>query len=117
MTTLLERRVQLEQRLRDLDGRLHQIEAELESHQTRDWDDLATEREGDEVLEGLGLSGQAEIQQIRAALQRIEAGEYGICTTCGTAISDARLDLLAFTPFCKSCAALAQGGRPAASFT
>lgn len=101
---LVARRAQLEARLADLDVRLHEIEEELDSHQSKDWEELATEREGDEVLEGLGTSGQAEIQMIKAALARIDAGEYGFCTICGKDISAERLDLLPHTPFCRNCA-------------
>jgi len=104
MTDLKHRRGQLEGRLADLDTRLHEIEAELDSHQTKDWEDSATEREGDEALEALGLSGQAEIQQIKAALARMDRGAYGECVKCGTPIAEARLDLLPFTPFCARCA-------------
>ncbi len=104
MTDHTRRRAELEQRLADLDARLHGIEDELDSHQSKDWEDSATEREDEEVLERLGLSGQAEIQQIKAALSRLEDGEYGYCVTCGAEISAARLDLLPATPFCKKCA-------------
>lgn len=104
MTSTAGRKAQLEARLADLKGRLAGIEAELDSHQTADWEDLATEREGDEVLEGMGLSGQQEIRQIEAALQRIAAGEYGFCAKCGAEIGAARLDVLPFTPFCRTCA-------------
>ena len=104
MTDLKDRRAQLEQRLADLDARLHEIEDELDSHQSKDWEELATEREGDEVLESLGVSGQAEIDQIKAALVRMDAGEYGVCVKCGNEIREARLDLLPFTPFCATCA-------------
>ena len=98
------RRAQLEERLAFLDARLHEIDAELDSHQSKDWEELATEREGDETLERLGQSGQAEMAQIRAALGRMDAGEYGVCVTCGDEISEERLDLLPFTPFCRKCA-------------
>jgi RNA polymerase-binding transcription factor DksA len=104
MPDLAIRRAQLEERLAFLDARLHEIDAELDSHQSKDWEELATEREGDETLERLGQSGQAEMAQIRAALARMDAGEYGICVTCGNAISEERLDLLPFTPFCRACA-------------
>lgn len=105
MTSLETRREQLEARLADLQGRLAGIEAELDSHNAADWEELATEREGDEVLEGMGLSGQQEIRMIEAALQRIAAGEYGYCVKCGAEIGAARLDVLPFTPFCRDCAA------------
>ena len=104
MPDLAIRRAQLEERLAFLDARLHEIDAELDSHQSKDWEELATEREGDETLERLGQSGQAEMAQIRAALGRMDAGDYGICVTCGNAISEERLDLLPFTPFCRTCA-------------
>ncbi|MEZ5754297.1 MAG: TraR/DksA C4-type zinc finger protein [Paracoccaceae bacterium] len=105
MTSLQARKEQLETRLADLQGRLAGIEAELDSHNAADWEELATEREGDEVLEGMGLSGQQEIRMIEAALQRMAAGEYGSCVKCGAEISAARLDVLPFTPFCRDCAA------------
>lgn len=104
MTNLDQRRQQLMDRLADLNARLLEIEEELDSHQSKDWEELATEREGDEVLERMGTSGQAEIRQIRAALDRMDAGEYGFCVKCGETISEERLDLLPFTPFCRKCA-------------
>jgi len=105
MTSISTRKIQLETRLADLKGRLSGIEAELDSHQSSDWEELATEREGDEVLEGMGLTGQLEIRRIEAALERIASGEYGICAKCGAEIGDARLDVLPYTPFCRNCAA------------
>ena len=82
------------------------IEVELDSHQARDWEDLATERESDEVLEGMGLAAQSELRVIDAALLRVEAGSYGICARCETEIGEERLDVVPFTPLCRDCAAL-----------
>lgn len=104
-TPLAERRAWLENRLAELDSRLHEIEDELESHNSRDWEELALEREEDEVLESMGTSGQAEIAKINAALKRMDEGEYGFCVQCGKEISDERLDVVPYTPFCRSCAA------------
>lgn len=104
MTDLTARRTQLMTRLRELDRRLHAIEDELDDPRPRDWEEAAVEREGDEVLESLGLQGEAEIRRIRAALARLRAGEYGLCVTCAAPISEARLDLLPDTPFCMTCA-------------
>lgn len=98
------RKGQLLARLAELDSRLHGIETELLSHQSRDWEDLATEREHDEVLTAMGDDGRQELRMIQAALARVRAGEYGYCVTCGGRISDERLDLLPATPFCRSCA-------------
>lgn len=104
MIPLADRKVQLLDRLGDLKDRLASIEVELDSHHNPDWEDLATEREGDEVLESMGVSGTQEIRMIEAALHRIEDGSYGTCVSCGAEISDKRLDLLPYTPFCKACA-------------
>ena len=41
---------------------------------------------------------------IRAALARIEEGEYGHCTECGEAIALRRLALDPAVPTCISCA-------------
>ncbi|MBW6417397.1 TraR/DksA C4-type zinc finger protein [Celeribacter sp. PS-C1] len=105
MNTIEKRRAQLLDRKAELTERLQEIDAELDSHQSKDWEELATEREGDEVLEGMGASGKAEIAMINAALARMDAGEYGFCAVCGEEISSERLDVLPYTPVCRDCAA------------
>ncbi len=108
-TTMEERRKAMKTRLAELENRLHGIEDELDSHQSRDWEELATEREGEEVLEELGTSGQVEIRMIRAALARMETGEYGICGRCGEEIQSERLDVVPYTPLCRACAGATAG--------
>ena len=98
---------QLVERKADLQKRLVAIEHELDSHQSKDWEELATEREEDEVLEGLGDQGLQELRQIELALSKIEAGTYGECVKCGDEISAERLDLLPHAPLCRVCAAKA----------
>ncbi|MGI1663835.1 TraR/DksA family transcriptional regulator [Palleronia sp. KMU-117] len=104
MIDVKARETTLKFRLAELNARLHGIEEELDSHQSKDWEELAVEREEDEVLQGIGSSGKAEIEQIHAALARIAAGEYGFCVRCGNEISSERLDVLPATPFCRDCA-------------
>lgn len=48
-----------------------------------------------------------EIGRIEAALERLDAGEYGWCVTCGEPIADARLEL---DPACTRCIACAGRG-------
>ena len=103
-TPVLRRKMALEARLIELGARLEAIEEELDSHNDRDWEELAVEREGDEVLEATGSAGLTEITQIRAALRRIADGRYGTCVRCGEPIAEARLDALPWTPLCRSCA-------------
>lgn len=84
------------------------IEAALDAPRDPDWEEAAVEREGDEVLEGLGAQDMGALRQVEAALERLAAGQYGICTRCGEAIAPARLEALPETPLCAPCA----GGRP-----
>jgi RNA polymerase-binding transcription factor DksA len=104
MTSHAIRKTQLEARRAALTARLDGIEAELEAPHSPDWEDLATEREGDEVLERMSRSVGQELRQIDAALARLAGGDYGTCLRCGAEIGAARLDLLPFTPFCRTCA-------------
>lgn len=102
---LKRRRMTLTAMLHDLTSRLDRIDTELDAPKTPDWEDRAVESEGDEVLEGLGHAGEAEIALIRAALSRMDRGQYGLCVSCGEEIAEARLDVLPFTPLCRICAA------------
>lgn len=100
----VRRKAQLEARAAELTARLTGIEAQLDAPAPQDWEDHATERESDEVLETMGLAGQHELRQIAAALDRIATETYGTCAKCGDAIAEERLDLLPDTPFCARCA-------------
>ncbi len=91
-------------RLHELEQRLEEIEHDLDETPPKDFEDRASEREGDEVLESLGTSGLAEIRMIQAALDRIEAGEYGWCVECGERIADERLEIVPAAPKCSKCA-------------
>ncbi len=98
-------KTRLDARRRELLTELQHIEHDLDEPKPKDWDDAASERQGDEVLEALGSHDQEELRQIDAALSRIEDGEYGACVKCGNDISAERLEVLPATPFCKNCAA------------
>ncbi|WP_339949634.1 TraR/DksA family transcriptional regulator [uncultured Albimonas sp.] len=97
----------LETRLAELESRLHRIEADLDAPANPDLEDRASERGADEVLEGLGATGLAEIRQIRAALDRIDQGTYGECLTCGEEIDVRRLELAPHAAQCMACASRA----------
>jgi RNA polymerase-binding transcription factor DksA len=103
-TPVETRKGALQRRLTELGQRLAAIDDELLAHHDPDWEELAVEREGDEVLEATGKAGLTEIAQIRSALGRIADGTYGSCIRCGSEISAARLDVLPWTPFCRTCA-------------
>ena len=104
MDDLEQREAEILARKRELLARMTFVDSELSSHGSPDWEDNAVEHGEDETLEALGVSAQRELRMLEAALQRIAAGEYGLCVRCGAQISAARLDLLPATPFCKTCA-------------
>lgn len=93
------------ERLRDLGLRIDSIETALEAPHSKDWDEMAIEREGEEVLEKLGASSQAEVARIRNALRRMVQGAYGTCMKCGEEISEARLQAVPEAALCRNCAA------------
>ncbi|MCU0801545.1 MAG: TraR/DksA C4-type zinc finger protein [Rhodobacteraceae bacterium] len=97
-------RAALLDRQADLNSRLAAIETALDAPAPADWEDMATAREDDEVLQASGLSGQHELRQIAAAIDRIDRGEYGACMKCGRPIAAARLAALPYTPHCRNCA-------------
>ncbi|PWR04241.1 dimethylmenaquinone methyltransferase [Meridianimarinicoccus roseus] len=98
------REAALRTRRAELTRHMRIVENTLDETPPADWEDRASERQGDEVLESLGQADLAELKRIDAALARIASGSYGTCEGCGEAISDARLDLIPDTPFCKTCA-------------
>ena len=94
----------LQERLALLNSKLSEIDGDLKEHGTEpDFEERATEIAGDEVLERLGIQGQKEARQIKAALARIEDGTFGICVQCDEEIPEKRLELLPSTPLCTSC--------------
>ncbi|WP_425102204.1 TraR/DksA family transcriptional regulator [Tropicibacter sp. S64] len=97
-------KLRLLQRLRELGARLTEIEEALLKEHSKDWEEMAVEREDEEMLEALGEQGQAEAAQIRHALDLLAKGEYGYCQTCGETISDARLEAVPYAVQCRACA-------------
>ena len=63
-------------------------------------DTLNVERERD-----LALSAQARaaVDEIDRALAKMDAGTYGVCERCGTAIPKARLKALPYAALCVAC--------------
>ena len=104
MTDVARYEARLRKRLAELQKRLTGIEEALDEEPDPDAEERATEREGDEVLEGLGQAGLAEIRMIEAALARVEDGSFGVCVNCGETISDERLEVVPHAPRCRNCA-------------
>jgi DnaK suppressor protein len=95
---------ELEARLDLLKKRVTGIDDDLREPGSKDFEERATETEGDEVLESLGNAGLVEISQIQSALSRMENGNYGICGECGADILEERLKAVPYAAKCIDCA-------------
>ncbi|MGE0666812.1 MAG: TraR/DksA family transcriptional regulator [Sphingomonadales bacterium] len=94
----------LNARLVQLSERVERLEEDLRQPLDPDFAEQATGMEASEANEALEGASRAEIAQIRAALERIESGTYGVCVSCGDDIAPARLEALPFAQQCIDCA-------------
>lgn len=104
MAKTAELQAQLRARMAELGSKVDEVSHELRTPPSKDWEDRATESEGDEVLEALENSALAEIKQIQRTLEKLANGSYGLCTTCGDAIDEKRLSALPYAINCINCA-------------
>jgi RNA polymerase-binding transcription factor DksA len=66
--------------------------------------DLGTDAFEQEFTLSLMEHDGSALEQIEAALVRIEDGNYGVCLECEGKIPKARLQVLPHTPYCVKCA-------------
>ena len=67
--------------------------------------DLASEERDRDISVILSDRDRAKLQAIDEALERINAGSYGICEMCELDIAEERLKALPFTRLCVTCQA------------
>lgn len=80
------------------------FDAEARESRTAEVEDPIDAVTSDEAKAGnfqLGDVAARTLQQVRAALQRINDGTYGFCIDCGRPIEPARLDAIPWTPYCR----------------
>ena len=70
----------------------------------KDFAEQVTQRENDDVLDALDDEAKHAVRRIDNALQRIKAGEYGLCLECGIEIPEQRLQAVPYAEYCISCA-------------
>ena len=68
-----------------------------------DFSEQAVQRENDPALDALDARGREALAAIRAALSRIEAGNYGWCVACGSPIAVSRLRAEPEADRCLTC--------------
>jgi RNA polymerase-binding transcription factor DksA len=101
---LQQQKAALKAKLADLEHRLAGVTKDITKTLSSDFAEQATERENDDVLEEIGKETQVSIAHIRAALQRIEDDNYGICGGCGDDIAPERLEAIPEATHCVKCA-------------
>ncbi len=103
MVDISKVRDQLKSRLETLNQRIGEIEGDLRTARSTNWEEQATETQGDQVLEGVEGSALIEAQQVHAAIARLDDGTYGECSTCGEPIGEKRLQALPYATQCIDC--------------
>lgn len=98
------KRQEVLQRVSDIQKDLHNEDNPVE----KDFEEQAVQLENEEVLNALDAEGRATLRKIEQALQRIDAGNYGICAVCDTRIPIERLRVMPYTELCVDCAAEAE---------
>ncbi len=53
----------------------------------------------------LGNQLREQLREVEHALQKLDAGSYGVCERCGNQIAEPRLEAMPSTRFCIDCAA------------
>lgn len=97
-------REKLQQELEQTLAEIQRLEQKLE-----DKADYGIGKGGSTIYEwefnlALRQSLENKARSIKAALRKVEGGEYGICKECGEPISEERLAILPHTTVCVKCA-------------
>lgn len=66
--------------------------------------DIGSDNFEQEFTLNLMQNEEATLEQIEAALERIEEGSYGRCDECGAKIPKARLNAIPYASWCVKCA-------------
>jgi RNA polymerase-binding transcription factor DksA len=104
-------RTQLRRRAAELRERALKADRDLRHEAdplSADFAEQVTQRENDDVLGAISCSASAELEQVEAALRRLERGAYGTCSLCGEAIEPQRLVAVPYAQRCSGCAEAAE---------
>ena len=109
-------RERLQQLLADVDRSIATLEAESGRPSSNLRPDVDTADPGtalsDADREAAGIEALAsQRKHVAEALARVEAGSYGKCIECGTALPDERLEARPEAARCVNCQARAENGR------
>lgn len=97
---LTAKKAELEERV----ARLTRDQRHADEPVEKDFEEQASQRENDEVVDELLRESQRELQQIIRALARMDAEGYGVCVACGAEIGEGRLNAIPEATHCIKCA-------------
>ena len=98
--TLLSLRAELLERVERTHHHLHERDTPVSAN----YAEQSVEMENQELVMNLDAEGLSEINDINAALKRLDDGTYGICQNCGYEINPDRLDAIPQAALCIKCA-------------
>ena len=76
-----------------------------------DFKKISAEHSLEVVDDAKGDLAAHDLEQVLAALHRLEEGRYGQCLDCGDTIDEGRLTALPAAPYCIACQAIHEQGR------
>jgi DnaK suppressor protein len=88
---------------KNINTELDEMRTASEGHHLADMDDLGGDANDEETNYKILEIESAELDQIDYALERIEAGSYGVCEECEKPINAERLRALPFASLCVAC--------------
>ena len=99
-------RKRLEEKRDELTSRLERVTANIRRSLDSDSEERAKQLADSEVVDALGNEARQELGKISYALSRMDSGEYGLCTECGTQIAEKRIEAHPYADECIDCAEL-----------
>ena len=95
----------------ELQGRIAGTQATERREVAEGDNDNAHQWEVSDIRGDLDTQAAHELEQVNAALARLDAGEYGTCEDCEEPIGEARLRALPYATLCIRCAEEAEQAR------
>ncbi len=99
-------RDRLENKKLEFSARLERITDNLRRGLESDSKERAIQLEDSEVVDALGNEARKELEKVSQALRRMDAGKYGLCSRCGSAIGAKRIEAYPYAGECIECATI-----------
>lgn len=101
-------RERLEKKKSELSDRLERITANLRRGLETDSKERAVQLEDSEVIDALGNEARTELEKVSQAIRSMDAGKYGLCSACGSAIGAKRIEAYPYAGECIECATMGE---------